>query len=178
MRFFIKLAVLVLAMHGWLQVEGGSVCETSPLRGRFFEVDLTGDTYLEPDFYVAVAYHDEFSMKNSPVIIYFDDGEIRDGEGDCHVLKREILAQDNISRDEAISFFKLLDSKTDKEVGFGSCLYAQKLKQSCEFQFKETTYFGDVEMHKVYVDIAKRRFTSYTFAPGKNWVMTVETKLE
>ena len=178
MRFFIKLAVLVLAMHGWSQAQAGWGCDTTSLQESVKSINLVGDTYLEPDYYVKVEYHDELTDKNSNVIIYAGDGDL---VADCHIFKREILAQGqpNNHRYKGVSFFKLINAATNKEVGFGSCIYDKQVKQSCEYLFESQRHSrASIKMTKVYVDITKRRFTSYEFIPGNNWIMLVETILE
>ena len=158
MRFFIKLTVLVLVMPAWAQAEGSRFCDTSSIAPS---VSLYGWGFLElfpyesapyDDFMVEVEYHDHSRRGDNTLVI----GLVEEGDPTCHVLKRKVLAADN-----KISFFNLINADTDKEVGFGSCLYEGGKKKSCEYLFEHHLY-GMHGKIKVYVDIIDRKFKAYT----------------
>ncbi len=177
MRLFVKLAVLILLVHGEVQAER-SVCDTS---GMALGLSLYGWGFLElfpyesvpyDDYTVGIEYHDHLRRGNGTVVI----GMSEEGDLACHVLKKEVLAEDS-----NISFFNLVNADTSKEIGFGSCLYVGGLKQSCEYLYRKPKPIDRSPVNlsgqiKVYVDIANRKFEAYAFPDGSAFMIGVRLK--
>ena len=153
--------------------------------GLATSVNLYGGGFLElfpyesvpyDDYTVSIKYHDNLRRGNNNVVIGFAE----EGAPVCHVFKKKILAED-----DEISFFNLIDADTDKEVGFGSCSYTGGIKQSCEYLYRKDKTPGSGYPEnlrgqvKVYVDIANRVFTAYSFKPnGESFKIDVRLELE